>query len=109
TTMFRAIAVWLGLTLAGIGFLHAQSTVAPATRGALRPRIGVAQTAAQPLPRPAHDRTLLTQYCIGCHNDKLKTAGLALDTLNLDSVGEAGSVWEKVVWKLRGGIMPPAG
>jgi hypothetical protein len=106
--MFRAIAVWLGLTLAGIGFLHAQATVAPTTRGVLRAPIAVAQTPA-PLPRPAHDRTLLTRYCIGCHNEKLKTAGLALDTLNLDSVGEAGPVWEKVVWKLRGGIMPPAG
>ena len=89
--MFRAIVVWLGLILAGIGLLHAQASVPRSARQALRAPIGATQAPA--LARPAHDRTLLTRYCIGCHNDKLKTAGLALDSLNLDSVAEAGAVW----------------
>src|SRR5262249_46290093 len=80
----------------------------PTTRGVLRAPIAVAQTAA-PLPRPAHDRTLLTRYCIGCHNEKLKTAGLALDPLDLDFFGGARAGWGKGVWEGRGGIMPPAG
>jgi mono/diheme cytochrome c family protein len=107
--MFRAITLWLGLTLVSMALLHAHASVPQSIRGTARAPIGVAQTPAQAVPRPAHDRALLTRYCVGCHNDKLKTAGLALDTLNLESVGEAADVWEKVVWKLRGGIMPPAG
>jgi len=54
-------------------------------------------------------RTLLDSYCITCHNERAKTAGLALDTLNLADVSTHADVWEEVVRKLRGGLMPPAG
>jgi mono/diheme cytochrome c family protein len=54
-------------------------------------------------------RALLDKYCVTCHNQKLKTAGLALDGLDILNVGEAAPVWEKVVRKLRSGAMPPAG
>ncbi len=54
-------------------------------------------------------RAVLDRYCVTCHNARAKTAGLALDTLNLNAVGEQGSTWEKVVRKLRTGEMPPAG
>jgi hypothetical protein len=50
----------------------------------------------------------IAQYCIECHNDRLKTAGLALDT-NLNRIAEHPEVWEKVVKKLRGRMMPPLG
>jgi hypothetical protein len=53
--------------------------------------------------------TFLTQYCFGCHNERTKTAGLMLDKLDVAHVGEAAEVWEKVVRKLRAGLMPPAG
>ena len=53
--------------------------------------------------------TLLRRYCLTCHNERLRTAGLALDTLDLEQVGEHAVVWEKVVRKLRTGVMPPAG
>ncbi len=43
----------------------------------------------------------------GCHNQKLKSGGLALDNLDLTQVGENAEVWEKVVRKLRAGMMPP--
>ena len=55
-------------------------------------------------PRPVLDR-----YCVTCHNDRLKTAGLALDALDLARVGEHGERWERVVRKLRTGAMPPPG
>jgi hypothetical protein len=57
-------------------------------------------------------QTLLNQYCITCHNEKLKTGGLALDKLDLTHVSssvEANETWEKVVRKVRAGMMPPAG
>jgi hypothetical protein len=44
-----------------------------------------------------------------CHNQRLKTAGLSLDTIDLASVPAQADIWEKVVRKLRSGTMPPPG
>jgi mono/diheme cytochrome c family protein len=55
------------------------------------------------------DRALLTQYCVTCHNERLKTAGLALDMLDAEHVGSRAETWEKVVRKVRTGMMPPSG
>jgi len=52
---------------------------------------------------------VINQYCLTCHNSKLKTAGLALDAINSDSVSQHPEEWEKVIRKLRGHYMPPAG
>ena len=52
-------------------------------------------------------RALLDQYCVTCHNERLQTAGLTLDAIDLASVGDRSEVWEKVVRKLRAGSMPP--
>ena len=65
-----------------------------------------AQTAPGELTSPA-PRALLDQYCVTCHNERLRTADLALDTLDVDNVGMAPQVWESVVRKLRAGAMPP--
>src|SRR6266849_7026255 len=55
------------------------------------------------------ERALLSQYCVVCHNQRLKTAGLLLDQLDPAQVGDQAQTWEKVVRKLRAGMMPPAG
>ncbi len=52
---------------------------------------------------------LLKQYCVTCHNERLKTGGLVLNPGDLTRVGETAETWEKVVRKLRAGAMPPAG
>jgi len=54
-------------------------------------------------------RALVDQYCMGCHSDRVRSGGLALSTLNLDAVDQNAEVAEKVIRKLRGGLMPPAG
>src|SRR5262245_35254244 len=54
-------------------------------------------------------RAVLDQYCVTCHNEKLKTAGLMLDKLDPARVSENREAWEKVVRKLRAGMMPPQG
>ena len=51
----------------------------------------------------------LDRYCLTCHNSTRKTAGLALDALNLTAIGSDAETWEKVVRKLRTRAMPPAG
>src|SRR5438132_1409052 len=54
-------------------------------------------------------RALLDQYCVTCHNEKLKTAGLILDRMDPSHVAADLEAWEKVVRKLRAGMMPPQG
>ena len=66
-----------------------------------------AQTPAA--PAVSQQRALINQYCVGCHNDKVKTAGLSLADFNPDAAGQHAEVAEKVIRKLRGGLMPPAG
>ena len=59
---------------------------------------------------PASQQALVDQYCVTCHNDRLKTGGLCRSTaLTLDRVGADAETWEKVVRKVRAGLMPPAG
>ena len=47
--------------------------------------------------------------CLTCHSDRVKAGGLALSELNLNAVGQHAEIAEKVIRKLRGGLMPPAG
>jgi len=48
-------------------------------------------------------------YCVTCHNQRLKTGGLTLDDVNVADPATRADVWEKVIRKVRGGVMPPAG
>jgi len=74
--------------------------------------------AAPPQPKPpvsasplsiSAQRAIFDKYCITCHNQRLKTAGLMLDKMDLDHLSQGADIWEKVVTKLRGGLMPPQG
>jgi len=55
----------------------------------------------------AKHRAVLDQYCVTCHNDRLKTSNLSLEKLDLATVGDHPEIWERVVRKLRAGVMPP--
>jgi hypothetical protein len=54
-------------------------------------------------------RALLDTYCVGCHNQRAKTANVMFDTMDLAHLSSDADVWEKAVRKLRGGMMPPPG
>ena len=60
-------------------------------------------------PEPSPLRPVLNRYCIGCHNDRLRTADLSLEAMDAVHVAEGAEVWEKVIRKLRSGAMPPPG
>jgi mono/diheme cytochrome c family protein len=71
-----------------------------------------AQIRPAPAPVPAAVpvvRAVLDTYCITCHNQRLRTGGLALDRLDMTNPGANAEVWENVIAKLRAGSMPPAG
>jgi hypothetical protein len=83
----------------------------PQTPGVIPP---VARAAASVQgPAPASDaqtyRAIVDRYCVTCHSDRLTTGGLSLETLDLSDMSRHGDVWEKVIRKLRVGMMPPAG
>jgi mono/diheme cytochrome c family protein len=63
--------------------------------------------AAAPASPAAQHRGVLNKYCVTCHNQRLKTAGLTLDTLNIEDIAGGAEVWEKVLLKVRTGAMPP--
>ena len=70
--------------------------------------------APPPAAAPAFDadaphRVLISRHCLGCHNGRLKTAGLELDALVDQHEGLDRATWEKVARKLRARQMPPAG
>jgi mono/diheme cytochrome c family protein len=54
-------------------------------------------------------RALINQYCVTCHNEKTKVGGLALDSAGLDNIPANADIWEKVIRKVRVGMMPPQG
>ena len=52
---------------------------------------------------------VLDKYCVTCHNSRLKTAGLTLESVDMTRVGERAEIWEKIATKLRTREMPPLG
>jgi len=86
-----------GLLLGGVAVVQVQAA-APEAQAA-----GASETAAP------EQRALLDRYCVTCHNQRLETGGLALDDKDVANLGAAPEIWEKVVKKLRSGIMPPVG
>ena len=87
-----AVAVWLAAAFSPATPLRAAGAQQPDAPGA-------AATA----------RADINRYCVTCHNQRLKTGGLTLDTLDLDDVARDGETWDKVLRKLRSRAMPPAG
>jgi cytochrome c553 len=79
------------------------------------PRQGAARavrpTAAVPAPQAAHSSTASNEtiktFCVGCHNDKVKRGELSLASFDVANAGEHADVAEKIVRKLRTGLMPP--
>ncbi|HEV3139801.1 MAG TPA: DUF1587 domain-containing protein, partial [Vicinamibacterales bacterium] len=73
------------------------------------------QSVARPKPAVSHIQTtdsdaqnaLVKQYCVGCHNDKAKTGGLTLAPFDAAHPEQKPDVAEKMIHKLRLGMMPP--
>ena len=112
-----AAALWLAaLWLAAAG---AGGAVAVLSAGGVAAALSAGGAGAVPSAHPtapgqavepdpaAAPRALFRRYCLGCHNSRLRTAGLAIDELDPANVGAHPETWEKVVTRLRAGSMPP--
>jgi mono/diheme cytochrome c family protein len=67
------------------------------------------QTTVSPASGPQQQLVTVQQYCVGCHNDRAKTAGVSFEGLTPEGIGQHADVFEKAVRKLRGRVMPPPG
>ncbi|SPF52796.1 conserved exported hypothetical protein [Candidatus Sulfopaludibacter sp. SbA4] len=60
-------------------------------------------------PAASPERALVTRYCFGCHNDSLKSGDMSLAKLDVAHPDQSAELAEKVIHKLRAGMMPPPG
>jgi hypothetical protein len=112
---FRLLAIGCSLAL----WLAVSMGAATGESAGPAPPAAFAQAATAPSPAAgaarqtasrgttAEPRALLDRYCVTCHNDRVKTANLSLQGLDLTKVADAAELWEKVIRKLRAGVMPP--
>ncbi len=98
----------IALVSAGVG-AGASSGVTPDAVHRARPAFSQSPPAAARGQATIPDRALIDKYCLGCHNQRLKTGGLALDTIDLAQTHRYSRELEAVVRKLRAGQMPPSG
>ncbi len=89
-----SISGWIAVTVSGVQTSARQTQPAP---------VAVRSTSS------SASQAVLDKYCITCHNQRLRTAGLALDSLDITHPGANAEVWENVIAKLRAGSMPPPG
>ena len=68
TTMLRTILSWMGIALVGASYLHAASQ----------------EPSSPALPATSPYRAVLNRYCVTCHNEKLRTAELMLDKMEVE-------------------------
>ena len=98
------------LWLAGLVVTVAlEMPVIAATPQGQQPEGATRQASGVAAPEISSSQALLNQYCVTCHNERLKTAGLTLDRADVEHVGLSVEVWEKVAHKVRSGAMPPPG
>ncbi|MEP7305256.1 MAG: DUF1592 domain-containing protein [Acidobacteriota bacterium] len=105
------VAVWCAGSLSASGVSAAVGR--PARAQSASPASPDGSVSSSPRPAvpasAAESRLVLDRYCVGCHNERLKTGGLALDGIDLAQVPRDGGIWEKVIRKLHSGTMPPQG
>ena len=101
----RAVAIGLA-ALACIVSLCVRAGASAEARAA-HVEIAQASPSTGAVPAVASHRRTIDRYCVTCHNQKLKTAGLMLDEADVADPGAGAEVWEKVARKLRTSTMPP--
>ena len=97
---------WRGVVCAGLA-ATAFAGLIPVPAAAQSAAAGPPASAVVP-PPAADGRQMLNRYCVTCHNERLETAGLDLERLDVAHAGDAPETWEKVIQKLRTATMPPS-
>ncbi len=97
----------------GLGLITALAALAqqrPAAQVATKPATQPASAAGDAASHQASSyQGMIDQYCILCHSDALKTAGVVLEGVPVSRVGDNTALWERVLRKFGTGQMPPPG
>ena len=90
----------LAISAAGVLFVASLASVLTAAQQT---------TPARPASGAEGHLATMQQYCVGCHNDRVKTAGVSFQGVTPETIGQHADVFEKAVRKMRGRVMPPPG
>src|SRR5439155_109897 len=110
--MKRLVMAALGAAVFGTGSLASSQSPQPSSTPArpAKPAMAVAHTPTNPSGlSPESQTALVKQYCAGCHSEKGKAGGLTLASFDASRIDQSPDVAEKMIRKLRAGMMPPPG
>src|SRR5262245_12869553 len=99
----------LTTAILGIGLLLTDPSMAWTSRWQGAHVVAPPPTAHAPAPSAADLTGVVQQYCQVCHNDQLRTGNLSLQSFDVANPVAAAEIAEKVIQKLRAGMMPPPG
>src|SRR3954464_12150258 len=105
--MKKKVLIFGSLAILSVAYVLFGQSAGPTPR----PAAATATTSPSPQAAPigAAQRKMLDQYCVNCHNEDDQVASLMIDKLDPAHVGKDAQTWEKIVRKLRAGMMPPSG
>jgi cytochrome c551/c552 len=106
--IFGAIALFAAASIGVSADPQGGSPGSPTSAGPNVPAQQIVSSAGPKVPA-VPDAALVQKYCLTCHSARVKTGGLSLEEMNPADAAAHADVWEKVVMKLRGGMMPPQG
>lgn len=104
----RKLAFAIVVSVLGMTFASRADMPTGQARAASPEKLATASPSAVPAPSRAANETVQT-FCTDCHNDAMKTGGLSLDSFDVAKIGDHPDIGEKMVNKLRAGLMPPKG
>jgi hypothetical protein len=99
----------LALALGALACLEGQAPALQAASSTSRTPSRFEAVRSQQLQAVQSPQAILNRYCVTCHNQRLKTAGLLIDALDVANVQSNTERWEQIIRKLRAQTMPPPG
>src|SRR5262249_23197854 len=95
------------ITLGSLAFVVVGQTAGQ--RGQAPPAASSTKPAPAATPSYVAQKALIDEYCMECHSRAARNGNLSLEDLDIAHVSKDVKDWERVVRKLRAGMMPPAG
>ena len=108
-TLSTGAVIWLGLAVAGGPSGSRAQDVAPVAPPPQTVAAHVDAPAPTPTPAFADLTDVVQRYCVRCHNERLLRGNLTLETFDVEAAHERAPTAEKMIRKLRAGMMPPPG
>jgi cytochrome c5 len=102
---FAASAALLGALLTVLG----EAAYVRVYPDQISTNVEIALAATHAPVRAVDPSAVVEQYCVRCHNERRMTGNLTLEGFETESAHEMAEIAEKMILKLRAGMMPPPG